>query len=119
MEQKKTSSVFRVVSIISLVISGLGILSLVMIGVMLIYAGSGGGSATAITNEAVLGIAGMLLFVACAWIFGAIGGLMGIVMTIIGLVKRYFRIIWIPILSVVLGMFPFLGAILLYIMIPD
>ena len=119
MEQKQSSNAFKVVSIVSLVISGLGILSLVMIGVMLIYAGSGGGSATAITNEAVLGIAGMLLFVACAWIFGAIGGLMGIVMTIIGLVKKYFRIIWIPILSVVLGMLPFLGAILLYIMIPD
>lgn len=119
MEQKKTSNAFKAVSIVSLVISGLGIISLGMIGVMLIYAGSGGGSATAVTNEAVLGIAGILLFVACAWIFGAIGGLMGIVMTIIGLVKKYFRIIWIPILSVVLGVLPFLGAILLLVMISD
>lgn len=42
---------------------------------------------------------------------------MGIVLTIIGLAKKYLSIIWIPILSVVLGVLPFLGAILLLMMI--
>lgn len=117
MEQQKNSKAFLVASIVSLVISGLGIISLVMVGAMIIFAGSGGGSATAITNEAVLGIAGAFLFIACAWIFGGIGGIMGIVMTIIGLVKKYFRIIWMPILGMVLGMLPFLGGILLLVML--
>ena len=117
MEQEKSSKAFLVASIISLIISGLSIISLIMVGVMILFAGSGGGSATAITNEAILGMAGVLLFVACAWILGGIGGIMGIVMIIIGLVKKYFRRIWIPILSVILGVIPFLGAILLLLLI--
>lgn len=54
MEQKNYPKAFKVVSIVSLVISGLGIISSGMVVVMLLFAGSGGGSATAVTNEAVL-----------------------------------------------------------------
>ena len=117
MEQTKSSKAYFVASIVSLAISGLSIVSLILVGVMLLFSGSGGGSATAITNEAVLGIAGILLFVACSWIFGGIGGLIGIVMTIIGLVKKYFKRIWMPILSIVLGVIPLLGAVLLLLVI--
>ena len=110
MEQKKTSKGFMIGSIVSLVFTGLSVLSVVMIGIIILLPGSGGTS-TAITNEAVLGIAGVLVLVVCAWITGGIGALTGIVMLIIGLVKKYFSMIWMPIVSILLCVIPFLGPI--------
>lgn len=109
MAPKKSSTAYLVLSIISLVITGHGAASLAMIGVMVMYAGSGGGSSTSITNEAVLGIAGVLLFIALSWIFSAIGGLMGLVLLIVGLAKKYFERVWMP--AVCMGVSSFIVLI--------
>ncbi len=108
MEQNKSLKGFLTASFISLGISGLGFLSMCMAGACLLFAGSGPGD-TAITNEFVLGAAGIMLFVVLAWIFAGMSSLMGIVVTIIGLAKKFFSKIWIPILSVFLGLPSFLA----------
>jgi hypothetical protein len=110
---EKTSKLGLIVSIVSLVISGLGIISLCTIPVLYLYGTTGGGSGTAVTNEAVLGIAGIMFSVVCAWICGAIGGIVGIAGTIVCIVKKQVKKIWMPILSIVLGAVPFLGSVLL------
>ena len=116
MEQKKTSTAFTVASIISLVLSGLAVVCLLFLIPMYLFAGSGG-SSTAVTNEAVLGIAGAILLVGGSMIFGAVGAIMGIVMTIIGIVKKYFSRIWMPILSIVLGAVPYFVLLLMAILL--
>ena len=113
MAPKKSSAAYLVLSIISLVITGHGAASLGMIGVMVLYAGSGGGSSTAVTNEAVLGIAGVLLFIVLSWIFSSIGGLMGFVLLIVGLAKKYFRRVWMPAVSMGVSFFIVLIPILM------
>ena len=113
MEQKKPSKAFSALSIVSIILSGLGILSLFMIIFMYMYAGSGGGSGTAVTGEAILGIIGIFVFVVIGWIFGGIGGLMGTVLLIIGLVKKYFSRIWMPSISVALGWLPIVIPIMI------
>lgn len=116
MEQYQQSNGFKIASIISLVISGLGMLSLFMTVVMFFYAGSGNNS-TAVTNEAVLGIMGIMVFVVGAWIFGLLGLIMGIIVTIVGLVKKQFKLIWMPIVSVVLGIIPLIGPVIILLAI--
>ena len=107
MEEKKTSKGCLIASIISLVLTGLELLSGFLIVLCLGFAGTGPGS-TAVTNEFVLGFAGMLFFMAGAMIISAIGGLTGIVVAIIDLVKKQYKLIWMPIISVVLGIGPWL-----------
>ncbi len=116
-EKKKILIPVMIFSIIDLVIAGLGLLAQMMVFVMYFYAGSGGGANTAVTNEAVLGIAGVLFFGAASWIIGGIAILMGLIMTIITIVKKQFITIWMPIVSIVLGIIPFavLGILLLII----
>ena len=113
MEPRKPSKAFSVLSIISMVFTGLGMVSLFMIVFMYMYAGSGGGSGTAVTNEAILGIIGIFFFVVIGWIFGGIGGVMGLILTIIGLAKKYFSRVWMPGISLVLGSFPIVIPILI------
>ena len=116
MEQRKPSKVFSILSIIAISLTGLGIASLFMIVFMYMYAVSGGGSGTAVTAEAILGLAGAILFVVIGWIFGGIGGLMGLVLMIVGLAKRYFSRIWMPSISVALGWLPIvIPFLILYI----
>ena len=107
MEEKKTSKGCLIASIISLVITGLEILSGLFIFFSLIFAGTGPGS-TAITNEAVVGIMGMMFFIAAVMITSAVGGLMGLIVAIIDLVKKQYKLIWMPIISLVLGVGPWL-----------
>ena len=116
MEQYNESKGFIVASVISLVFSGLGMLSLFMTVVMFFYAGSGNNS-TAVINEAVLGILGIMFFVAGSWIFGLIGLIMGIIVTIVGLVKKQFRQIWIPIVSAILGIILLIGPVIILLAI--
>ena len=111
MEQNKAAKGFLIGSIVSLAFTGLSVLCVILMGFLLLLPGSGG-SSTAITNEAVLGIAGMMVLVVCAWITGGIGTLTGIIMLIIGLVKKCFNRIWMPIVSLVLCLIPFLGPII-------
>ena len=105
---------YSVISIISLVLSGIGMGCLCLMLLMILYAGSGS-SSSAITNEFILGSIGVVLCVVCAWAFGFVGGVMGLVVLIIGLVKKYFERIWIPGVATGLGIFPFIGPIILLI----
>ena len=105
---------YSVVSIISLVFSGIGMGCLCLMLLMILYAGSGS-SSSAITNEFILGSIGVVLCVVCAWFFGIIGGIMGLVTLIVGLVKKYTERIWIPGVALGLGFFPFIGPIILLI----
>ena len=116
MEQKQIPTAIRVMSIISPIISGLGLLAGSMIIVMFIFSGTGQ-STTAITNEFVLGFVGGLFFVGISIILGAIGTLYGIIVTIIDIVKKCFRILWMPILGTVMGFVPLIIPIILLIVI--
>ncbi len=107
MEEKKTSKGYLIASIISLVITGLEILSGICIVLSLIFAGTGPGD-TAVTNEAVVGILGMLFFIAALMILSAAGGVMGLIVAIVGLIKKQYKLIWMPIISVVLGIGPWI-----------
>ena len=116
MEQNNSSKGFFIGSVISLVFAGISVICVLMMGVMLLFAGSGG-SSTAITNEAVLGIAGMMLLLVGAWVSGGIAAIMGIVFLVIGLVKKCFNKIWMPIVSIVLCLLPFLGPIIFLLLV--
>lgn len=107
MEEKKTSKGCLIASIVSLVITGLEILSGIMVFFSLVFAGTGS-SHTAVTNEAVIGLTGMVLFIAGFLIIGAIGGLTGLVVAIIDLAKKQFKLVWMPVISVVLGIGPWI-----------
>ncbi|MCR5598189.1 MAG: hypothetical protein K6G19_08440 [Lachnospiraceae bacterium] len=107
MEEKKTSKGCLIASIASLVVTGLEILSGSLIIASLIYAGTGPGS-TAITNEAVAGIVGMMFFIAAVMILSAVGAVTGLIVGIIDLVKKQYKLIWMPIISLLLGVGPWL-----------
>ena len=62
-----------------------------------------GGTATALTNRAVLTVSGMIFFTGFTWVFAMVGGLMGFIMLIVDIVVKRVKIIWIPILAMVLG----------------
>ena len=115
MEENKPSKAFSTASVISLIISGSAALFSLMVVVMYVFAGSGGGYHTAVTNEAILGIAGIMVFAVGSWIFGFIGFIMGLIITIIGFVKKMTEKIWMPILSIVLGLVPAAGVILFFV----
>jgi uncharacterized membrane protein YqjE len=115
-EEKKTSKGYLIASIISLVITGLEILSGICIVLSLVFAGTGPGS-TAVTNEAVVGILGMMFFIAVLMILSAIGGLMGLIVTIIGIVKKQYKLVWMPIISFVLGIGPWFFIPLLMVVL--
>ena len=115
MEENKPSKAFSTASIVSLIFSGLGALFSLMVVVMYFFGGSGGGYHTAVTNEAILGIAGVMIFAVGSWIFGFIGFLMGLIITIVGFVKKMTEKIWMPILSIVLGLVPAAGVLLFFV----
>ena len=116
MKEKKATDAVSLFSIISMGISGMGILA-ILLAVGALFLGGSGGSSTAITNEAVIGIAGFILLIGCSAICGVVGTISGVVMTIITIVKKKNKTIWIPILSVVIGLLPFALAILLFVLI--
>ncbi len=116
MEQNKKTKGFLIGSIVSLVFAGLSLFSVGMMVFMLFFAGTGG-TANAVTNEAVLGIAGFMLFAAVSWILGGIALISGIVMLIIGLATKNFKKIWMPIISIVSCLLPALVPIFILLMI--
>ncbi len=102
-QEKRPSAVPVVFSAIALTAS---VLALICVTVLIIISAVGpesGGSATALTNRAVLTVSGMIFFTGFTWIFAVIGGLMGFVMTIADIIKKRVKIIWIPIAAMVLA----------------
>ena len=102
-QEKKPSAGPVVFSVIALAFSALALICAI---VLIIISGVGpesGGSATALTNRAVLTVSGMIFFTGFTWIFAMIGGFMGFIMIIVDIVVKRVKIIWIPIVAVVLG----------------
>lgn len=111
MERKTSYGITLGFSIVSLIFSILGIISMIMIYVMFIYAGSGHGT-QAVTNEAVLGITGAIFFIGMMWFFAGLGALIGFIMTIVGIASKNTKILWIPVVSLILGMIPYVITIM-------
>ena len=106
---KKPSAVPVVFSIIALVVSTLALICAIVLIIVSTVGPERGGTATALTNRAVLTVSGMIFFTAFAWGFAMIGGFMGFVMTIVDIAVKRVKIIWIPVLAIVLG----IGSIIL------
>ncbi len=100
---KKPSAVPVVFSVIALVFSALALICVIVLIIVSVVGPESGGSATALTNRAVLTVSGMIFFTAFTWIFAMIGGLIGLVMTIVDIIVKRVKIIWIPVSAVVLG----------------
>ena len=102
-QEKKPSAVPVVFSAIALTVSVLALICAVLLIVVSTVGPESGGTATALTNRAVLTVSGMIFFTGFTWVFAMIGGLMGFIMLIVDIVVKRVKIIWIPILAMVLG----------------
>ena len=67
-----------VFSVIALVFSALALICAIVLLIISDVGFDSGGSATALTNRAVLTVSGMIFFTGFTWIFAIIGGLMGL-----------------------------------------
>ena len=102
-QEKRPSKVPVVFSVIALVFSVLALIFAILLIVVSAVGPERGGSATALTNRAVLTVSGMIFFTGFTWLFAMIGGLIGFVMTIVDIIVKRVKIIWIPVLAMVLG----------------
>ena len=102
-QEKKPSAVPVVFSAIALTASVLALICAVLLIVVSAVGPESGGTATALTNRAVLTVSGMIYFTGFTWVFAMVGGLMGFIMLIVDIVVKRVKIIWIPILAMVLG----------------
>ena len=102
-QEKKPSAVPVVFSAIALTASALALICAVLLIVVSAVGPESGGTATALTNRAVLTVSGMIFFTGFTWVFAMVGGLMGFIMLIVDIVVKRVKIIWIPILAMVLG----------------
>ncbi len=89
-----------VLSIIALCISGLSFISSIGMGILITFPGGGG---VHLTMGVLLEIFGFMVCGAFGFFLGIAGAVMGIVAGIVTLVKKRFGIIWMPILSILLG----------------
>ena len=102
-QEKRPSAVPVVFSVIALVLSALALICSILLIIISAVGPERGGTATALTNRAVLTVSGMIFFTGFAWMFAMIGGFMGFVMTIVDIIVKRVKIIWIPVLAMVLG----------------
>lgn len=102
MNQNKPSGAPTVFSVISFVISVLAFICAVIFLLTSAF-DPDGGTATAVSNRGILTLTGMIFFTAGVWIFGIIGSLLGFIMTIVDIVAKRTRILWMPITAVVLA----------------
>ncbi|MCR5673005.1 MAG: hypothetical protein K6F87_04755 [Lachnospiraceae bacterium] len=99
---KKPSAAPTVLSVIALAFSALALLC-VMSLVIVTKVGPESGSATALTWRAVFTVGGMIFFIGFTWILGIMGILAGLVMMIVDIATARKKILWIPILAVVVA----------------
>ena len=102
-QEKRPSAGPVIFSVIALVFSALALICAIVLIIISAVGPESGGSATALTNRAVLTVSGMIFFTGFTWIFAMIGALLGFVMTIVDIVVKRVKIIWIPALAMVLG----------------
>ena len=102
-QEKRPSAGPMIISVIALVFSALALICAIVLIIISAVGPESGGSATALTNRTVLTVSGMIFFTGFTWIFAMSGGLMGFVMTIVDIIVKRAKIIWIPVLAMVLG----------------
>lgn len=102
-QEKRPSAVPVVFSAIALVFSVLALICAIFLIVVSAVGPESGGSSTALTNRAVLTVSGMVFLTGFAWIFAMIGGFMGFIMTIVDIIVKRLKIIWIPVSAMVLA----------------
>lgn len=102
-QEKRPSAVPVVFSVIALVFSAFALICAIILIIISAVGPESGGSATALTNRAVLTVSGMIFFTGFTWMFAMIGGLMGFVMTIVDIIVKRTKIIWIPVLALILS----------------
>ena len=94
----KPHVVTTIISIITLIISALSLLSSIALLILTNTTVSGGDN---IGIEMVGYISGIGLFMICAFILALVGGIAGFIMTIVTLVVKNFKTVWMPIVSMV------------------
>ncbi len=102
-QEKRPSAGPVVFSVIALAFSVLALICAIILIIVSAIGPESGGSATALTNRAVLTVSGMIFFTGFTWIFALIGTLIGFVMTIVDIAVKRVKVIWIPVLAMVLG----------------
>lgn len=89
-----------VLSIIALALSGLGFICSALTGTLLF---AGPTANEYLTIEVMLSVFGVIVCGGFGCIIGPVGALMGIVAGIVSIVKKRFALIWMSVLSVILG----------------
>ncbi|MCR5475565.1 MAG: hypothetical protein K6F28_10245 [Lachnospiraceae bacterium] len=112
--EKKPSVLPKVFSIIALVISGFALISVIALYAVAGFGPKSGGTATALTDEAVLAVSGMVFFTGATWIFAMVGAGLGIVMLVVDIAVKRTKIIWMPVTSVILGIASMIASIFVF-----
>lgn len=110
-QNKKTSAVPFVLSLISFIFSFLALIN-AMILIYIVSFDTQGGTATALNGQAVAAISGLILTIGGTWGFSIIGGLMGVVMAIVDGSTKRTNIIWMPIVAIVVSLISILVSII-------
>ncbi|PWJ69466.1 hypothetical protein B0O40_1834 [Ruminococcaceae bacterium R-25] len=99
----------KVLGVLSMVFSGLGIIGMVMI---MIAAALPSGRSVQIESVEATKLIVFFLGACLGYMLAPVGGLLGIISMIIMLVKRSRKILWLPITGAAIGMFAFVGSII-------
>lgn len=99
----------KVLGVLSMVFSGLGIIGMVMI---MIAAALPSGRSVQIESVEATKLIVFFLGACLGYMLAPVGGLLGIISMIIMLVKRSRKILWLPITGAAIGMFAFAGSVI-------
>lgn len=99
----------KVLGVLSMVFSGLGIIGMVMI---MIAAAMPSGRGVLIDSEGAARLTVFFLGACLGFMLAPVGGLLGIISMIVMLVKRSRKMLWLPITGAAIGMFAFVGSVI-------
>ena len=99
----------KVLGVLSMVFSGLGIIGMVMI---MIAAALPSGRSVQIESVEATKLIVFFLGACLGYMLAPVGGLLGIISMIVMLVKRSRKILWLPITGAAIGMFAFVGSVI-------
>ena len=99
----------KVLGVLSMVFSGLGIIGMVMI---MIAAALPSGRSVQIESVEATKLIVFFLGACLGYMLAPVGGLFGIISMIVMLVKRKRKMLWLPITGAAIGMFAFVGSVI-------
>ena len=106
---KKVPKGPKVLGVLSMVFSGLGIIGMVMI---MIAAALPSGRSVQIESVEATKLIVFFLGACLGYMLAPVGGLLGIISMIVMLVKRSRKMLWLPITGAAIGMFAFAGSVI-------